>query len=784
MFKKLSIFLLVLLFCSNAFAFCLFGLGDCGGKNFFIIDKNTTYIDQNITIGSVGGFYFPGLNLTLNDANFFAVDLNGFMNQSSFDSNVNSVIASIMPISDSNLSLPSVWAAIDGNAGSGSGAFYFPGASLTLDDDNFFHVNDANLNANLDFVNYNCDDNSDCALTGNVNSTTGEFVNLTVTGTSTIEEDLSVIGDFNAGITGSYPLIYKKAGGFSLFGSTVSGTASMGVGVLSIADGPYATAIGFEAEADGTSTIAMNNKSYAKGNYAMAFGNYASADGTDAVAIGLNADANISGGPGGCVAIGYEAECRDLGMVTLSKDVTIARDLEIGNCVTLNDKIICDWGDVNGTVPDLNGYMTELTFDSNITALDLNNSLDYLSSSTYIPTEEDIDANALAVINSLDLNNSLDYLVSGTYIPSENSIDANINEIIASRMPITDANLSIPNVWSAIDGNKSINTSCDNNADCTITGDVSGASGLPDGDVSWSVLNGIVPWVDANVADDITLTNITQITNRAFADITGKPIYYPYATPIGDANIDSASAWNAKLDWTQVNTVVPWVDENISNDLTVNGYVTDAVFNASTPIADGNISSATTWNNKLDWSQVSALFPVADENQTKTGDWTGTLDGYEASELILDTNAQTVCTGLDYLAGNGTCQTVSATGGEIGTFKGLTSTAMDGDISFDGNTGYVAANNMCDGNYAGTHWCSTDEIKASINDNNYISFPNAETAWTAEFAPGYLVNANDCVGMTSNTLTYLGAFWIFDTTRGGDAWLTNCANKKKLACCK
>jgi len=75
-------------------------------------------------------------------------------------------------------------------------------------------VNALDLNTSLGYSSYNCDNNSSCTITGSINSTTGEFVNLTVTGTTTTETDLSVFDDFNAGITGSYPLIYKKAGSF------------------------------------------------------------------------------------------------------------------------------------------------------------------------------------------------------------------------------------------------------------------------------------------------------------------------------------------------------------------------------------------------------------------------------------------------------------------------------------------------------------------------------------------------------------------------------------------
>jgi len=235
-------------------------------------------------------------------------------------------------------------------------------------------------------------------------------------------------------------------------------------------------------------------------------------------------------------------------------------------------------GIFGGVFIDVNSNVGDVLVSLNLG--DLNNVYDgrYESLGSIVLWDTDFNSNWNNRINFYDLNNSLDYLSSGTYIPTESSIDANINEIIASRMPITDNNLDIPNVWAAIDGN--------------------------------------------------------------------------------------------------------------------------------------------------------------------------------------------------------------ASGGGIGTFKGLTSTAMDGNMSFDGNTGYVAANGMCDGNHTGTHWCTTDEILASINDNNYMNFPNGDTAWIAEGPPGFLSSSNDCVGMTANTSTYLGAFWLFNTTRGGEGWLTNCANKKTLACCK
>ena len=83
------------------------------------------------------------------------------------------------------------------------------------------------------------------------------------------------------------------------------------------------------------------------------------------------------------------------------------------------------------------------------------------------------------------------------------------------------------------------------------------------------------------MADDITLTNITQITNRAYSDLSGKPSLAELVLPWADANVaDNITLTNL----TQITTRnysdlaglpslavcnVPWVDANVANDLTI-----------------------------------------------------------------------------------------------------------------------------------------------------------------------------------------------------------------------
>src|SRR3989339_520609 len=367
-------------------------------------------------------------------------------------------------------------------------------------------------------------------------------------------------------------------------------------------------------------------------------------------------------------------------------------------------------------------------------------------------------------------------------IPTDATIDSNINAAIADRMPLADANISSATTWNAktnwtqisslfpvpdanlgnISGSKvmgivnklingtNISLNCtgnDGNGTCTIN--------TTNNDLNWAALNTVVPWTDANVADDITLTNLTQITTRSYADLQNLPNIPTDATidsninaaiadrmPLADANISSATTWNAKTNWTQIsslfpvpdanlgnisgskvmgivnklingtnislnctgndgngtctinttnndlnwaalNTVVPWTDANVADDITLTNLTqittrsyadlqnlpnipTDATIDSNInaaiadrmPLADANISSATTWNAKTNWTQISSLFPVPDAN---LGNISGSKVMGIVNKLINGTNISLNCTGND---GNGTC-TINTTNNDL-----------------------------------------------------------------------------------------------------------------------
>ncbi len=137
----------------------------------------------------------------------------------------------------------------------------------------------------------------------------------------------------------------------------------------------------------------------------------------------------------------------------------------------------------------------------------------------------------------------------------------------------------------------------------------------------------------------------------------------------------------------------------------------------------------------------------------------------------------------NYLIGDGSLITNIADSVSI---INLTSSTYDGNITNGSLKGYEAANFICNAEFLGSHFCTTDDIITIIADQNISainSFSSSATAWIIEGPPGYLANANDCLGWTSDTGTYLGPFWVFDEDGGGMGWLVNCASQKSLSCC-
>jgi hypothetical protein len=134
---------------------------------------------------------------------------------------------------------------------------------------------------------------------------------------------------------------------------------------------------------------------------------------------------------------------------------------------------------------------------------------------------------------------------------------------------------------------------------------------------------------------------------------------------------------------------------------------------------------------------------------------------------------------------DGSTQCIAGGGAGMGNFVNSTPGIYNGSITAGGFAGYKAANFVCDSNFTASHWCTTDEILATIVAKNVSAILQwAGFGWVAEGPPGFTANANDCIGMKNNSNLVLGAFWIFNQTTGGEGWLTPCSSSYPLTCCR
>lgn len=112
---------------------------------------------------------------------------------------------------------------------------------------------------------------------------------------------------------------------------------------------------------------------------------------------------------------------------------------------------------------------------------------------------------------------------------------------------------------------------------------------------------------------------------------------------------------------------------------------------------------------------------------------------------------------------------------------GFTNNSYTGNLTNGTDIGYVAANSICNQEFSGSHFCLEVEVLQTIASGNYNY---TGTYWMQKGAPGYTANADDCMGWTTASNTYLGPFWNWDgNVQAGYGRLTNCAQSKQLMCC-
>ena len=148
---------------------------------------------------------------------------------------------------------------------------------------------------------------------------------------------------------------------------------------------------------------------------------------------------------------------------------------------------------------------------------------------------------------------------------------------------------------------------------------------------------------------------------------------------------------------------------------------------------------------------------------------------------VSEINATEICLGGD-------CQTEWPTG--IGIFINTTPDSYTGSISYNGLTGYQAANAICDNNFTGTHMCTQAEIISTIHEMNISEIDewvDGRQAWVNAGGPKYApadFPADDCGGWTTGTDGKIGNFWTFNKTTGGMGEAATCEQSLRLACCR
>lgn len=183
------------------------------------------------------------------------------------------------------------------------------------------------------------------------------------------------------------------------------------------------------------------------------------------------------------------------------------------------------------------------------------------------------------------------------------------------------------------------------------------------------------------------------------------------------------------------------------------------------------------WLDNDDWISPNTTF-ASIVNATK---FTADLGVNITKGGIKGTSGASINASYFYDDGSLLIDTIALVNVSFGLIVGFTANEYSGNISNSSDIGYIRANAICDEEFSGSRFCLEAEIVRTFIKNQTIT----GTYWMSRGAPGYTANADDCAGWDDNSTTYLGPFWNWDANLGvGAGRLTNCAQRKKLMCCK
>lgn len=234
-------------------------------------------------------------------------------------------------------------------------------------------------------------------------------------------------------------------------------------------------------------------------------------------------------------------------------------------------------------------------------------------------------------------------------------------------------------------------------------------------------------------------------------------------------------------------------------NLQVDDTINASIINATGSFYEGGSrialnSSLSDYVLRADWTTIDD-YPtgcLAGEAVRIIGDTLTCISFTDTNETSFVTNLSDVdCPSGQLVIGvqaNGTVLCATDTGGTnyYPTNVNLTAGTYNGSLINGSDTGYSAGDAICNDEFSG-HFCNEFEISLWYQVSGQGGAIDNEDAWIIAGSPKYVpanIPVNDCNGFTHGTAgTYLGNYWHFENTTGGDGRAINCGTTLKLACC-
>jgi hypothetical protein len=292
--------------------------------------------------------------------------------------------------------------------------------------------------------------------------------------------------------------------------------------------------------------------------------------------------------------------------------------------------------------------------------------------------------------------------------------------------------------------------------------------------------------IASNVSIWNVLTSFSTSNTSIWTNING--LYANLTSFVGTsyyANITDLQTSN-----TTTNNRITSINGTVNNLLTSNTSIWDALGLVSLNFTSFTTSNTSIWNYiNNNYVNVSNLQSSNSSVYTRTNTLNTTI-AYINGTLIpaLYTNvtnlqASNTSTNLRITQLN-----TSLLNSSMGAFYSKTVATYTGSLSSGSLVGYQAGNAICNISFAGTHFCTQEEVLETMWRTNVSTIATwTGTAWVSSGAPKYApasTPVNDCNGWTSSVASsYLGNYWAFSTSGGGVGATIKCGTSVALAFC-